>query len=70
MSTKGSASTLAQSLKELSIEWQQTKAYWRDAKCQEFERKYINDLPTHVTRAIEAIGEIDVLLRKVRKDCE
>ena len=70
MSTKGSASILVQAVKDLKIEWQQTKALWRDVKAQEFEQKYIETIPDHVVRAVTAMEEIDVLLSKVRKDCE
>jgi hypothetical protein len=39
-------------------------------KSQEFERNYLEILPHHVARAMTVIEEIDVLLRKVRNDCE
>jgi len=70
MSTKGSGSNLAQAIKDLSNAWQQTKSYWHDAKSQEFERKYIEILPGHVTQAMAVIEELDLLLNKVRSDCE
>ena len=70
MSTKGSAANLIQAMKDLTIEWQQTKAEWRDVKSVDFERKYLENLPTDVARAIEAMEEVDVLLKKVRRDCE
>jgi len=70
MSTKGNASNLVQAAKDLSNEWQQTKSHWHDVKSQEFERKYLEDLPGHVTRAALMIEEIDVVLRKIRSDCE
>ena len=70
MSTKGSAANLIQAMKDLTVEWQQTKAEWRDVKSVDFERKYLENLPTDVARAIEAMEEVDVLLKKVRRDCE
>lgn len=70
MSTKGSASNLVQAAKELSNSWQRTQAHWRDAKSQEFEQNYLADLPAHVARATTVIAEIDLLLRKVRSECE
>lgn len=70
MSTKGSASNLVQSVKELSVEWQRTKDFWRDTKSMEFEKNYINPLPDYVVRALTVMEDLDVLLRKVRKDCE
>ena len=70
MSTKGSGSNLAQAVKNLTNSWQQTQSSWRDAKSQEFERKYIEPLPAYVTQAMAAIEELDALLNKIRSDCE
>ena len=56
--------------KDLWTDWQQTKAYWRDAKSQEFERKYMEELRASVDRTISVIEQLDKLLAKIRKDCE
>jgi len=65
-----SATQLAQALKELSLEWEQTREYWRDAKSREFEGKFLSELPQHIRRAVDAMEEIETVLRKVRSDCE
>ena len=70
MSTKGSAANLIQAAKDLSLDWEQTKSFWRDTKSQEFEREYLSEIPSLVTRTITAMKELDELLRKVRSDCE
>lgn len=70
MSIRVSASNLATATKDLAIEWQRTKAIWRDVKSDEFERKYLDDLPTLVASANPIMEEIDALIRKVRNDCE
>lgn len=70
MSAKESGANLVQALKELSLKWQQTKAHWHDVKSQQFEREYLEDLPDHVQRTMSVMQEIDVLLKKVRSDCE
>jgi len=70
MSTKSSASNLVQAAKNLSNEWQQTQAYWHDVKSQEFERTYLEDLPGHIARVTAVMEELDMLLKKVRSDCE
>ncbi len=70
MSTKGSASNLQEAMKSLFIAWAQVKEEWRDAKSLEFEEKYIESLPRDVSQAIEAMEEVDTLLKKVRRDCE
>lgn len=70
MSAKISASNLAQAVQELNIAWGQTRYYWRDVKSLEFEKNYLGPLPDLVTKAGAVMGELDALLRKVRKDCE
>jgi hypothetical protein len=69
MSEEGNA-TLAQAIKELTQKWEQTKAYWRDVKADEFEHNYLERLPNLTARTAAAMDEIGVLLRKVHNDCE
>ena len=70
MSARVSAANLVQAMKDLSLEWEQTKSYWRDGKSHEFERTYLEHLPREIARATSVIEEIDAVLRKVRSDCE
>jgi hypothetical protein len=70
MSTKASASNLNQGLRELTVSWQATKAYWRDQKALEFEQKYLERLPAQVAMVKTVMDDMDILLRKVRNDCE
>ena len=70
MSTKGSAANMIQAAKDLSLDWEQTKSYWRDSKSLEFEKEYLAEIPNFVTRTINAMKELDELFSKVRSDCE
>jgi hypothetical protein len=70
MSTQGSASNLVQAARILNLEWEKTKTHWRDLKSQEFEHKYLEDLPAQITSATNAMEEMEILLKKVRSDCE
>jgi hypothetical protein len=70
MSTAANASTLAQAARELVRAWEQTKSQWRDVKAREFEETYIEPLPGEVERAVKVMAEIDLLLKKIRSDCE
>lgn len=70
MNTRSSASNLVQAMKELSIEWDRTKADWRDVKAREFEETYLENLPNQVSKALGVIETIDTLLSKIRSDCE
>jgi hypothetical protein len=70
MSLAGSKSRLAALTKDLIVKWEETKTHWRDAKRDEFERRYIKELLVAMERAENATEGLDKLLAKVRKDCE
>ena len=70
MSTRVSAANLGQSVQDIMIQWQHTQTYWRDVKSREFEQRYLEHLPELAMRARTVIEEIDIILRKARKDCE
>lgn len=61
---------LVQNGRELAERWSATKAHWRDAKAQEFEKQYLEPLPGLITKSSAMINELETLLRKIRKDCE
>jgi hypothetical protein len=61
---------LAQASRTLLVEWEKTKADWRDVKSQEFERAYLENLFNEIASTTAAMEEIDNLLKKVRSDCE
>ena len=56
--------------KDLRAQWFQTKEYWSDAKSQEFEHKYLEELFASVDRAVLVIEQLDKLISKIKKDCE
>jgi hypothetical protein len=70
MNLGATRSRLAAVTKELSLQWGETKNYWRDAKSLEFEHRYIQELLIRVDKAVAVIEKMDALLNKVRKDCE
>jgi len=67
---KASGNRLTAITRELWAQWQQTKDYWKDARCREFERKYMEELLGSVDRTVTVIEQLDKLITKVRKDCE
>lgn len=70
MSTRVSSATLEDAVKEVLAEWSHVKSSWRDTKALEFERTYMEKIPEVIAPARTVIEEIDLLLRKVRNDCE
>jgi hypothetical protein len=70
MNTQGSASQLESAWRDLAAAWQHTKDDWRDVKALEFEARFLEKLPGLLAGAKQAIEDIDILLRKMRHDCE
>jgi hypothetical protein len=70
MSLNASKSRLDSISKELSVQWEQTKNYWRDQKALDFEQKYLDELFRYTGKTILVIEKLDEILKKVRSDCE
>jgi hypothetical protein len=56
--------------KELTVRWEETKNYWKDAKSQEFERQYLEELLARVDKAVVAIEKLEKVAARARSDCE
>jgi hypothetical protein len=70
MNISGNGKRLAVLTLQLMNEWQQTREYWRDAKSQEFDHHYMEELSHSVGLAVAVIEQLDKLVASIRKDCE
>ncbi|HEX3799634.1 MAG TPA: hypothetical protein VH413_13130 [Verrucomicrobiae bacterium] len=70
MSLRNNGTSLAMMTKELIGRWKTTREYWKDAKSEEFEKKYIEELQASVDNAVVIIEQLDKIINKIRKDCE
>jgi hypothetical protein len=70
MSMSANKGRLTGAARELSLQWEQTKNYWRDDKAAEFEKKYLDELFIFANKTVAVIEKLDELLKKVRSDCE
>ena len=70
MNLSGNKGRLIGLTRELSLQWDETKNFWRDAKSDEFERKYMLELSAHVNRATVVLEQLEELLKQVRSECE
>ena len=66
----GNSSKIMAATKELANQWSDTRQYWKDAKSQEFDRQYMQELVVSVDRALTVIEQLDKLFTKIRHDCE
>jgi len=70
MNLSGNRSRLSAISKELSHRWRETKNHWRDARSEQFERKYLDELMIRVEKTVTVIEKLDEVLTRVKKDCE
>lgn len=69
MSLAGQKTQINALTRELHIHWQQTREQWRDAKCAEFQQRYLDELFSSVNAATDAIEQLDKLITKIKNDC-
>ena len=70
MSVNSGRGHLASLTKQLGSQWQQTREYWRDAKSQEFDRKYMSELSNIVNASVNNTEDLGKIIAKIRSDCE
>ena len=70
MNISANGKSIVMATKELSLKWDATRECWRDAKSEEFERKYLAELTAAVDKATAVFDQLDKLVMKVRSDCE
>ena len=70
MNLSGSKARLVGLTREISIQWEDTRNHWRDAKSEEFDKRFMNELSYQAGRAVTIVDQLDELLKKVRSDCE
>lgn len=69
MSINDSYAKLTRAAKDLMIQWEQTKASWRDEKSAEFEDRYILLIQAELRKARLAMEHMEAVLNEVRNDC-
>jgi hypothetical protein len=70
MSLSANGKVLATATTKLLRQWSDTGQHWRDAKSDEFERKYLVELQASVDRAGAVLDEIERIVKRVRDECE
>jgi hypothetical protein len=56
--------------KELTVRWEETKNHWKDAKTEEFEQRYLEELLARVDKAVVAIEKLEKIAARARSECE
>lgn len=70
MNLSGNKGRLVGLTRDISLRWAETKNHWRDARSEEFERRFMTELSESVNRAVTIVDKLEELLKRVRSDCE
>lgn len=60
---------LSKSLKELMNLWLETRAAWKDANADRFEKKHLLPLEMDLRNAVSAMDVMSQLLSAIKRDC-
>lgn len=70
MSVRAAGNVLAASTKQLWRRWDHARHEWRDAKADDFEKKYLEELQATVDRAGVVLNQIEKILEQAKEECE
>lgn len=70
MSLSTGRSQLFSSMKTCNEHWEETKRYWHDPVCQDFEETWLVPLAEEVEATLRAIDRLANVLEAMRRDCE
>jgi hypothetical protein len=61
---------LANAIKSLKLEWDQTEQFWRDQVRKDFDQAYWANLEVRVASVLTAMDRLDQSLAQMKNDCE
>lgn len=70
MNLSGNKGRLVGLTRDILLRWNETKNHWRDARADEFDRRFMRELDASVNRTVLILDKLEELLKKVRSDCE
>lgn len=56
--------------REILVAWDRSADQWRDSQSQYFQKTWIEPVPEVAVQAREAMTQLEILLRKIKNDCE
>ena len=61
---------LGKGMKELMNAWLETRAVWKDANAERFEKKHLHPLEMDMRAATSAMDVMSQLISQIKRDCE
>jgi hypothetical protein len=60
---------LAESLKNLQLQWEEAKEVWRDSAARKFEENHLAPLQPYVRLTLDAISRLAEVLERAQREC-
>jgi hypothetical protein len=70
MSVRSAFGQLEHARKGLLAQWETTRLSWNDENARRFDRDVMEPLMIQIQQMEEALNRLDVVLRRVQRDCE
>jgi thymidylate synthase len=70
MSVRAAGNVMAAATKQLWRSWDNARQEWRDAKADDFEKKYLVELQATVDRAGVVLNQIEKIISQAQEECE
>lgn len=70
MSASSGQGRLGKAIKDLKADFAELRRYWNDDVADQFEKNHLDPLVLTGRSAVEAMGHIEHLLLKMKRDCE
>lgn len=70
MSVSSGQGRLGKAIKDLEADFAEVRRYWNDDVADQFEKNHLAPLVLTGRSAVEAMGHIEQLLLKMKRDCQ
>jgi hypothetical protein len=61
---------LSKIMKDLTLQWHETRMSWDDARSHEFEKTVLEPLEADLRQAVAAMDHMSGLLNRIYSECE
>ena len=69
MGVQEGSGRIGKAMKELLIQWEETKQVWDDPVSRSFEQRHLIPLQMDLKTATAAMGQMALLLDNIRREC-
>lgn len=70
MPVQDAMGNMARAMKDLGVRWTEVRSTWKDARAQEFEKKYVQIWERDFRSSLGQLEGMATYLGQMRRDCE